>query len=396
MKCFEVFFKMFWSEGRKHVPKGRGPYTPGCCDLIDNYGRDALFIRVYYPSSSSDDVNKWPKWLPDDSYVAGIAGVLNLWPFIVRTLVWLMSGTVYVPAVYGAPLLKKQDKKLGCILLSHGLGGNRFLYTATCVELASHGFVVFAIEHRDGSACRTYYYQNKDEVIQDKKTFIEHKKVELGSSHYSARNAQVHSRSEELKRATDLIHALNSGQPIKNILVDVEKTEFDLKSFANNLDVDRLTMLGHSFGAATALVTLTKEPRLKQGILLDTWMFPVKDENLATKVLQPLIFINTQTFQIASNVKCLKPLLERNGVTTMYTLLNTTHESQTDSTFVIGHWLNWFMKKLEPTYAVRITCSLMFKYLKEYTEQPEDIDVHEEFLKKHSHNYYDGLTRPWA
>lgn len=35
--------------------------------------------------------------------------------------------------------------------MSHGLMANRSLYSTICLELASFGYIVFAIDHHDGS-----------------------------------------------------------------------------------------------------------------------------------------------------------------------------------------------------------------------------------------------------
>ena len=67
------------------------------------------------------------------------------------------------PALVEAPLLSP-DYKGGrpapagypVIVLSHGLHGHRSVCSAICSDLASHGYVVAALEHKDGSACLTF------------------------------------------------------------------------------------------------------------------------------------------------------------------------------------------------------------------------------------------------
>jgi platelet-activating factor acetylhydrolase len=47
------------------------------------------------------------------------------------------------------------------LMFSHGLGGSRTAYSSLCSEFASYGFVVCAVEHRDGSGPRTFINHNK-------------------------------------------------------------------------------------------------------------------------------------------------------------------------------------------------------------------------------------------
>lgn len=397
---------MLWcTKVRKHVPCAKGPYVPGCCDIMTDYSKTGMFLRVFYPTDYNHNINnyqnQWIKWLPDDSYLLGFANILKLWLFIVKLVIWLFSGTLYVPVIYGAKV--KPDKIFKTIIFSHGLGGHRFLYTGTCIELASQGFVVFATEHRDESPCRTYYYKNKSDVEKDKKTFIEHSVVKLGNDHYKIRNGQVLKRSLECRRVFELLLSIQKGVLPPNILEDLpseksKNVQFNLKQLVGRMDVENITMMGHSFGAATSIVTLANEPRLKQGILLDPWMFPIKNmTDTISEVKQPLLFINTQTFHIESNVKKMETLKGNNEEERpMYTIKHTTHESQTDSVFVVGYWMNWFMKKLKPETGMRINNALILRYLNRYTGVPDNISEFEEYLNKENCNFYSGLTKPWA
>ena len=47
--------------------------------------------------------------------------------------------------------------KLPPVVYSHGMLGNRTCYSFPCIDLASYGFIVFAVEHADGSACLNCY-----------------------------------------------------------------------------------------------------------------------------------------------------------------------------------------------------------------------------------------------
>jgi platelet-activating factor acetylhydrolase len=47
------------------------------------------------------------------------------------------------------------------LMFSHGLGGSRTAYSSLCSEFASYGFVVCAVEHRDGSGPRTFINHKK-------------------------------------------------------------------------------------------------------------------------------------------------------------------------------------------------------------------------------------------
>lgn len=129
--------------------------------------------------------------MPDSSYLKGLAKVLMIFPFLIRLVFWWCDINL-LPAIYGAKA--KTEQKLKCVIMSHGLGAHRNFYTNTFCELASRGFLVVSVEHRDNSAGNTYYYKSKEDVRNDNRAIIDHLNIPLGKDHYRRRNEQVHYR----------------------------------------------------------------------------------------------------------------------------------------------------------------------------------------------------------
>lgn len=45
------------------------------------------------------------------------------------------------------------------VIFSHGLSSNRTMHSGTCRDLASHGYIVFALDHMDKTSS---YYETQD------------------------------------------------------------------------------------------------------------------------------------------------------------------------------------------------------------------------------------------
>lgn len=89
--------------------------------------------------------------------------------------------------------------------------------------------------------------------------------IKLGENHLPARNRQVNYRSEECIKIVNLFNAINSGTPPKNVLDDLPNQQLDCKltMFKDALDLEDVSIMGHSFGGATTLLTLQKDIRIK-------------------------------------------------------------------------------------------------------------------------------------
>ena len=92
---------------------------------------------------------RWPSWAPKGEYLH-VEKMKFISPFVPKlgfpALFRIVNGTVYVPIIHNA--LPVPGKSWPLIVFSHGMGCARFTYSQICYDLASHGYIVAAPEHR--------------------------------------------------------------------------------------------------------------------------------------------------------------------------------------------------------------------------------------------------------
>jgi len=140
------------------------------------------------------------------------------------------------------------------MIFSHGLGGSRNAYSHITGSVASHGMVVVAAEHRDGSAPISFI-RSTDQSSPNIVDYVSlpHKtspKVE------EKRNEQLKIRLWELGLIHDALLKIADGRKLTNIATDVHYSIADEHGFASLLDVHtpgKMSWCGHSFGAATVV-----------------------------------------------------------------------------------------------------------------------------------------------
>ncbi|KAK7602654.1 hypothetical protein V9T40_006628 [Parthenolecanium corni] len=367
----------WWRKKTGTLPFPEGPYVTGCVEIMNDYSKDSLFVRLLYPTDvHPTDLQKhskrWVPWVIHEKYMEAFAALLTLWLFILKLILFLV-GKIYIPTLWEEPVTTEK-KKLPVVVFSHGYGATRFLCSTVCNELASRGFLVAALEHKDLSASITYYYKSENDRDEDNKSYLMHIPFDIDvKEHYSTRNKQLKKRVDECKRLIDFLDDINNGNG-RNIL----KSNFDLDSLRGRLDLSEPIIMGHSFGGATAMYALATEPRFKLGVILDGWMFPLKQEQI--EIHKPMLFVNTHTFHLEANIKLMKNFtnLPQNE---LYTMRNTTHESSTDTPQVFGYWLNLFMKKLDSRIALKIQNYLILQFLQKHTGLEIEEDLVKNYLK---------------
>ncbi|XP_043918562.1 platelet-activating factor acetylhydrolase isoform X2 [Protopterus annectens] len=311
------------------IPHGKGPHSVGCTDVMADHTVQGSFLRLFYPCTDAVGYEE-PLWIPRKEYYNGLADFMKLNRRFADWIFERLYGSYRCPAKWNAPF--KVGEKYPLIIFSHGLGAFRTVYSAICIEMASLGFVVAAVEHRDESASATYCFEERlPSDLQE----------------------QVLLRTDECIRALNLICDINGGKQVTNAL----PLHFDFTALKASIDVCRIAVMGHSFGGATVIETLSKEARISCGIALDAWMFPLSDEFYRT-VRQPLLFINSETFQWAGNIMKMKKLESCIKEWKMITVKGTVHQSFPDFTFLTGSLFSRIFKlkgNIHPHIAIDIT-----------------------------------------
>lgn len=173
----------------------------------------------------------------------------------------------------------EDNKKLRPVFFSHGLVFNRTGYSGICRELASHGCIVYAFDHTDGS-CSYFSDTTQDPPKDVYYTDYDPKKDEGTAEEY--RKKQIANR---LKDVDALFKYVN----------EMEVTAMPC------IDIHNLSYVGHSYGGMTALEACHATPdNFKYCVAIDPvfkprWQQIEENSDFACKV--PFMMISNEYFQ---------------------------------------------------------------------------------------------------
>ncbi|KAF2401687.1 hypothetical protein EJ06DRAFT_507820 [Trichodelitschia bisporula] len=257
------------------LPPYSGPYPVGSCDVelsaadLPSPGSPppnapaTIAFRLFYPAAGSGP-SRPIRWLPSPqkAHFAAYARFLGAGSLL-STAVSLAPNVLYyttIPARRNAPLLHPPGPAWPVLVFSHGLAGSRNAYSALLGELASHGIIVVAPEHRDGSAPMAFV-RAPDGGASTSVSYQIHPHKPTAEV-YAARDAQVRIRGWEIGVLYAALEKIGEGAEMRNLdpNLGVGGVEEDvLGSFVGRLDLrpGRVAWAGHSFGAAT-VVTVVK------------------------------------------------------------------------------------------------------------------------------------------
>ena len=144
------------------------------------------------------------------------------------------------------------------MVFSHGMTTCRTIYQCPHAEFASHGYIVFAIDHLDGSASYTELSNGTQFCFNKALPGV----YDEGAKDY-IKNVRV--------REQEIILLLNE--------MSEKGFEQNKLGFAKGvkIDVDDVVAAGHSLGGATALLVGESDTRIKAVVTLDPWLVPLME-----------------------------------------------------------------------------------------------------------------------
>ncbi|MCJ1267123.1 hypothetical protein MMC22_007008 [Lobaria immixta] len=256
-------------------PTYTGPYPVGTLDVevptaqLPSLSSSAppdptistVSFRIFYPCERPAKTPKPVYWLSEPqpeqfkAYTRFLGASPRLAAFIHFLPVSNLISYITIPALRDAPLSvpTTPSKRWPVMVFSHGLGGTKTAYSHLAGSLASHGMVVIAPEHRDGSMPISII-RNEDGTRNKVVDYISLPHV-VSPEVEDGRDAQFRIRLWELGLIHETLLKIDRGETLTNIAGPQERVaERDLAMFASKLDVHRpgcITWSGHSFGAAT-------------------------------------------------------------------------------------------------------------------------------------------------
>ena len=244
------FSRRFYRTLTNHLvtgfPKPTGPFAVGTFSRIltdpsrsNRYGiktNSSFMSTFWYPAEPPGAGSR-----PGSYNESAVGGDRNFYSFWGWSLQWTSAVPQFV--VHSIPdlPLASGTNRLPIILYSHGYTCDRRLNSQTAEELASHGYIVAAVDHEDCHAT----------VFPDARgtRYVPPGTVDYGS-------ALVRSRTNDIEFLVGELGQIDSSDPL----------------LAGRLDLDRIGMMGMSFGGGTAAETGRLDSRVKCVALLDGYI----------------------------------------------------------------------------------------------------------------------------
>ncbi|KAI0203146.1 PAF acetylhydrolase [Astrocystis sublimbata] len=342
-----------------------------------------VLFTLYYPAAHGKSVHRKHHWIPRPISVtaegyAKFARISNRITNAVFTgALHTVAGGITIPAKVSMPLAElapsisshpntSQSQELEkvasietyghpVIVFSHGMASSRTDYTHYAGELASRGFIVAMIEHRDGSCpgsiIRKEGYPDEARLTFKSEELVTETGEQLEADDFN--RVQLNFREAEIEEVVRVLRQINNGEGKETYEQNSRKEGKELGEWAGRLNIDEMIMAGHSFGATGALQALKGGPSKERPFIGAIVLDPGKQSGrLNHDVRVPLLVVHSDSWSSKYSVFYGRPHfdvvrnlvednIERGNPSWFMTSLGTSHPSVTDAPILEPTLLSW-------------------------------------------------------
>ncbi len=269
-------------------PTGKFPIGTKTYVLVDNSRKEIysgkeeprkFMAQVWYPGVQPGAGMTAAAWMPEAKIVApAIADYILLPHFFLDHLALAKTSS------YEGLQADNQNGPYPVLIFSHGWNGFRQQSTFLMQELASHGYVVIALEHPYGA--RLTVFPDGSLIPNDPQALP---KGKPDAEYEAAGRILVGQWTGDLSYALDYFEGLNQQDP-DNILT-------------NLMDMNKVGAFGHSTGGGAAIQFCGVDERCKTGVTLDAFMRPVSLDVLNNGTKQPFLYLFSELWPFARNTQ---------------------------------------------------------------------------------------------
>lgn len=227
-----------------------------------------FMIQAWYPADIKPSDERAP-WVSNaEIYAPAIATYIDLPSYFLDHL-----ALVNIPAYKNAQVAQG-GAGYPVIIFSHGWNGFNAQNTGQALELASHGYVVIAVQHTYGAVTTVF----PDGSVAPNNPQALPKNADDPNYEVVARKL-VNQWAGDISFTLDQFEGLNKDAG---------------SIFFQKLDMERVGVYGHSTGGGAAIQFCGADPRCKAVLGMDPFMRPVSAEVIANGVSQPSFFMFSQ------------------------------------------------------------------------------------------------------
>ena len=243
-----------------------------------------LMVQVWYPALKPNELIDPYPWIDNANLrEEAIMENFKVPKFVAKAIDRVDTGT-YLNSI---PIL---SEKFPIAIFSHGFEGFRSQNTTQIQELASNGYIVFALDHT---------YDATLTIMSDGRLIPNAKKYCYGceaDQFYEVFIPQINTRIDDVRFILNQIEKINNGNIETN--------------FANALDIENIGVFGHSFGGGTSLASSILDSRIKSCISLDGWYVPVHPDIYNKGLTIPFMHLGQVEWDTPVNYQILDEILD--------------------------------------------------------------------------------------